>query len=189
MRQPPIALLCLLAACAIDSGPSPATMLAESTTGSLTRLTVSGDRVVVIASPIDYLALPSPVREACESLAPKGTITFCGRERSDRGVGYRVEMRLKDPAPHERSMLFNEAGRVLEQGRTLDLSQAPKQVLKTALSYGDFIERIEVVSRPALGDCWRVVIRDRSGRRFAATINPNGALKTLRRRTQSRVDS
>ena len=189
MRQYPIALLCVLAACAIDSGSSPAAMLAESATGSQTRLTVSGDRVVVIVSPIEYLALPSPVREACEALTPKGTINFCGRERSDEGVGYRVEMRCEDPAPHERSMLFNEAGRVLEQGRTLDLSQAPKHVLKTALSYGDFIERVEVVSRPVLGGYWRVVIRDRSGRRFAATINPDGALQTLRRRTQSRVDS
>lgn len=191
MRRTPCVLLFAMAACAGAEviAPTASQVIAESSDDAPARLTISGDEVVAIASPIDVRALPASVRLACDAVAPGGTMIFCAKERNARGRGYRVEKRFVQPAPHDRSLFVTVDGDVLEQRRTLPISEAPQPVLAAALKHGSFVERIEIVAGPDHDEHWQVVIRDRDSRQYAVTVELNGQLRNVRRRLVGRVDS
>lgn len=189
MRRTRCVWLILLAGCASPAGPSLGELLADSAIGQSARITIEGDAVVAFATPADFRALPAEARKTCDTVAPEGTLLFCGVERGPRGEGFRVEKRYDEPSPHERSLLVDELGKVLERSHTLPVSQTPQHVLATALRCGPFVERVEIVSGPVREEYWRVLVKDRSNRRFTATIDLDGDLLHLRRRTASRVDS
>lgn len=189
MRRTRCAWLLLLTGCASAPGPSLGELLRDAVVGEHARLTVEGDQVVAFATPFDYRALPAAARKTCDTVAPEGALLYCASERGPRGAGFRVEKRYQEPVPHERSLLVDAAGRVLERSHTLPVSDAPQHVLGTALGCGPFVERVEIVSGPVREEFWRVLVKDRRGRVFTATIDLGGELLHLRRRSQSRVDS
>jgi len=189
MKQNGWLLLALLSGCA---GPPPrpaSAMLADALAGTQTRLTIAGDRVVSVVTPVDVRALPAAARAACEAEAAGVEVLFCGRERGPRGRGYRVEQRVSGPDQHERAVLVTEDGRVLERRRTVPLARAPRDVVAAALSYGAFVERVELVAEPGRDERWAVVVRDRAGSVFAVDIELDGRLRRALRRTTARVDS
>ncbi|MGC6487766.1 MAG: hypothetical protein ACON4Z_08995, partial [Planctomycetota bacterium] len=104
-------LLALLTSCAGAAPGDASVMLAGAVAGPQARLTIVGDKLVAVVTPIDHRALPAAVRAACDAEAPGGQVTFCGQERGPAGRGYRIEKRLPTPAPHERSLLVAEDGR------------------------------------------------------------------------------
>ena len=124
-----------------------------------------------------------------EEMAPGGTLLFCASERNARGRGYRVEKRFMKPTPHDRSLFVTADGDVLEQRRTLPITEAPKPVLATALKCGSFVERVEIVSATSGDEHWQVLVRDRGGKHFTVTIELNGQRRGLRRRLVGRIDS
>ena len=189
MRRTRCVWLFLLAGCASPGTPSLGELLADSAIGSSARITVDGDQVIAFATPADYRAMPPEARKTCDTVAPAGTLLFCGVERGPRGEGFRVDKRYEQPIRHERSLLVDDQGKVLERSHTLPVSETPQHVLATALRHGPFVERVEIVSGPVREEHWHVLIRDRQGRVFCATIDLDGELLHLRRRTQSRVDS
>ena len=179
----------MLAGCAGPSAPSAADMLVAGSNDAAPRLVIEGDRVVRVTIPTDFLALPQAVREAAEAVLEGGQLVFSGVEKGDRGGGYLVEKRYTEPVPHERAVRIDGAGRVLSRSRTLPVSQAPAEVLATALRYGSFVERVEVVFTPSGAPRWEVLVQDRDGRSFACTIRSSGELVRRRRRATGRVDS
>lgn len=189
MQQITWPLLALFAGCTGTALQPASAMLADAIAGARTRLTISGDQVVSVVTPIDLRALPAAARAACEAEAPGGVVTFCGSERGLQGRGYRVEKRLSEPSPHERSMLVTEDGRILERRRTLPLTSAPEPVLATALAYGSFVDRVEIVAGPGRDERWVVIVKDREGETFAVEVELDGRLRRARRRTVGRVDS
>jgi len=178
-----------LAGCASPGTPSLGELLADSASGQPARITIAGDEVVAFATPVDFRALPPAARKTCDTVAPDGTLLFCGVERGPRGEGFRVEKRYDEPSVHERSLLVDEHGKVLERSHTLPVSDTPKHVLATALRCGRFVDRVEIVSGPVREEYWLVLVRDRRGREFTATIGLDGSLRHQRRRTESRIDS
>lgn len=187
MRPIQIAALCLLTACEFTGGPPAPNQLANAE--GPTRMTVSGDRVVSIVSPLEFGAIPSAARQACEAEAPGGVLLFCGVERGARGPSYRVEKQYAEPWPHERALLITDRGVVLEQGRTLPIARAPKHVLAAALRCGSYVERVEIVSSATGDEYWLAQVKDRRGQAYCAKITLDGTLDTVLHRTLCRVDS
>lgn len=189
MRRTQSVWLIFLAGCASPGTPSLAELLAEAETNQQARIIVSGNQVVAFATPVDFRVLPAAARKTCETVAPEGTLTFCGVERGPRGEGFRVEKRYLEPTPHERALLVDADGRVLERSHTVPVAQTPQHVLATALRCGKFVERVEIVSGPVREEHWQALVRDRDGRMFSVIIGLDGTLELKRRRSQSRVDS
>ena len=191
MRRTLCVLLFSVAGCAGAevNGPTTSHLIAESSDDAPTRITISGDEIVALASPVDFRAMPAATRRTCEEMAPGGTLLFCASERNARGRGYRVEKRFMKPTPHDRSLFVTADGDVLEQRRTLPITEAPKPVLATALKCGSFVERVEIVSATSGDEHWQVLVRDRGGKHFTVTIELNGQRRGLRRRLVGRIDS
>lgn len=167
----------------------PSELLALAEPNQPARLTITGNQVVAIATPVDYRALPNIARTTCEAVAPNGELTFCGQERGPRGHGFRVEKTYRKPAGHIRSVLVDVAGTILERSHTVPLGKVPQHVLAAALQLGTFVESAEIVSGPAREEFWRVVVKDRRSRVFVARIDLEGELLAQMRRTLGRVDS
>ncbi|MCK5941071.1 MAG: hypothetical protein KAI24_03800 [Planctomycetes bacterium] len=189
MRRTRCVWLLLLAGCASSGAASLDELLADSAIGQPARLTVDGGAVVAFATPVAYRALPPAARLTCDTIAPDGELTFCAFEHGARGAGFRVEKRYGDPDPHDRSVLVDEHGAVLERSHTLPVARVPQHVLATALTIGTFVESAAIVSGPVREEFWRVLVKDRRGRTFALTIELDGQLRANRRRKQARVDS
>lgn len=184
-----VAALLVATACVGTATPPPASrMLSRAGGTGEVRITVDGDRVTTIATPIDEHALPGPTRRTVEALAPDGRTLFCGEERGPRGFGYRVEKGYDDP-DHTRSVLVDAAGNVLERWHSLDLREVPQHVLAPALQQGKEIQRACIVSDGLQERSWLVEVRHRRGDRFLVEVALDGQLMRVRRRLQGRVDS
>ena len=89
MRRTLCVLLFSVAGCAGAevNGPTTSHLIAESSDDAPTRITISGDEIVALASPVDFRAMPAAARRTCEEMAPGGTLLFCASERNARGRG------------------------------------------------------------------------------------------------------
>lgn len=156
--------------------------------GQTPRLSVSGNQVVSVATPIDVRGLPADVRTTLEAIAPAGVLEFCGEEWGPRGEGYRIEKSYLEPTPHHRSLLVAVDGAVLERSHTLPLPRVPQHVLATGLGKGSSIDSAEIVSGPVREEFWRLIVKDRSGRTFVVKVALDGTELETQRRSQSVVD-
>jgi len=187
MRQTCCLWLIALAAC---STPPVATgWLAEAEPNQIARMTLSGDQIVSLAVPVDLRSLPAAVHATCDTIAPPGRELFCGREQGPRGSGYRVERAYSEPFEHQRSLLVNFDGEVLERSHTLPLGKVPQHVLAVALNNATTITSAEIVSGPVREEYWRLVAKDRRGRASLIIVDLEGNELSRFRRNQSRVDS
>ena len=187
MRQ--ICCLWLIALAGCSATPAKAELLAKAEPNQITRLTLNGDRVVSLAVPIDFRSLPALARTTCNAITPAGRLLFCGREQGPRGDGYRVEYSYAEPVEHQRSLLVDADGAVLERSHTLPLAKVPQHVLAAVLTKNTLIESAEIVSGPVREEFWRIVAKDRRGHVFLVLVGLEGNELSRFRRNQSRVDS
>jgi len=179
--------LIALAGCA--AAPVPTGPLANAEPNQVARITLAGNQVVSLATPVDVRSLPAKTRTTCDAIAPEGLLQFCAHEQGPRGTGFRVERSYVKPFPHTRSLLVDTEGNVLERSHTLPLVKVPQHVLAAALTSSSSVESAEIVSGPVREEFWRIVTKDRRGRVYVVKVSLEGEQQSRLRRNQSRVDS
>lgn len=180
-----------LAACATGVGVPPGfpALLAEGPAEAPARLWIAEGGIVAAAVAVGPGALPPAVRQSLESVAPRGEVTFQGREWGPRGDGFRIEKRYRiDGAEHTRSALIAADGTVLERTHSVPLAEAPQNVLGTALQIAQRIDDVQFVSGRERAECWRLLATDRLGRTYVLTVGLDGRLIGSLRRVAARVD-
>jgi hypothetical protein len=187
-RHAPVALL-LAAACATSAVPASFAdeVLAAPGDGE-PRLLLNGNSIVAATAPLPTRDLPRAVAVMLDAIAPDGQRTFTGREWGPRGEGYRIDCSYTDP-PHVRSMLLTPDGRVLERSHTVPIADVPQHILATGLRTASLIDEAAIVSGPEREEYWTLMVRDRSGRRFAVRIDLAGHQLSSWRRLAARLDA
>jgi hypothetical protein len=180
-----------LAACATDVGIPPdfPALLAESPEPAPARLWLAEGRVVAAAVALGTGALPPAVRQTLEAVAPRGEVTFQGREWGPRGDGFRIEKLYRiDGADHTRSALIAADGTVLERTHSVPLDKTPQAILATAMQEAQRIDDVQIVSGREREECWRLLASDRLGRTLVLTIGLDGRRIGSLRRVAARLD-
>jgi len=149
----------------------------------------AGTGILGVAAPVEYRELPARARTTCDGIAPGGELQFCGWERGERGLGYRVEKSYDEPVEHVRSLLVDGDGNVMERSHTVPVAKVPEHVLSAALAGGSFVDRAEIVSGPVREEYWHLVVRNRHGEVFLCRIGLDGGSLEVRRRQHTRIDS
>ena len=185
-----LALSFALAACAAAPVPDDLQQwLQDAPPESAARLTLRDGAVAAAAVAIDPRNLPATVRTALEAVAPAGKMTFCGREWSSRGDGYRIDKDYTDqPEPHTRSLLLAANGQVLERSHSVGIADVPQHILATALQTGPRIDVAHIVSGPEHEEYWLVIVRDRSDRSYRLHIGLEGQELSRSRTSPSRIE-
>lgn len=184
-----IRCLWLIALAGCSAAPVPTGMLAEAEPDQVARITLAGNQIVSLATPVDIRSLTAKSRTTCDAIAPGGQLQFCAHESGPRGTGFRVERSYEKPFAHTRSVLVDTAGNVLERSHTLPLIKVPQHVLAAALTSSSSVESAEIVSGPVREEYWRIITKDRRGRVYVVQVSLEGEQQSRLRRNQSRVDS
>jgi hypothetical protein len=169
--------------------PAFASLLAEAPEDHPARLWFQGDQLVGAAVAVGPGALPPPVRTTIDAVAPRGELTFQGREWSRRGSGFRIDKHYTiGTVEHSRSALIARDGTVLERSHTVPLPEVPHDVLAAAMSVGTDVVEARIVSGTLHEEYWECTVHDRIGHTHVATIGLDGRLRGTVRRVQARID-
>ncbi|HLQ36918.1 MAG TPA: hypothetical protein VK348_03895 [Planctomycetota bacterium] len=172
-------VLCACAATTLPPGFARLALTAPEDQG--VRLQLAGDTIVGATVALGPGALDARLRVVVDAVVPGTGVdnaTFIGREWGPRGEGYRVERTYGTGVAQQfRSVLVDRDGTVLERTHTLALAEVPPAVLAAAAPIGVHdLQRLEIVSGPAVEECYRLLLHDRAGRVFVVETSLQGVL-------------
>lgn len=194
MRLRPLptnAMLLVLTSCAgTPHERDLAAWLEESPQTMPARLWIAGDRIVRAAAALGPGMLPPEVRTTVEAVAPAGDLRFAAREFGPLGDGYRIEKHYPGANPeHSRTVLVNAVGDVLERGHTVPIADVPRDILAAALRVAPTVLTAWILSDGHREKGWECVVQNRIGHTLVVTIDLDGTLRTVLRRTTAQLDS
>ncbi|MEO6595452.1 MAG: hypothetical protein ABIP94_11930 [Planctomycetota bacterium] len=150
-------------------------MLAEAPEADPAQLWLDGNTIVAATVAVGQGSLPATVRTTLDAIAPRGELLFQGQEWGPRGHGYRIQKRYREgTVEHERSVLIDSEGRVLERSHTWPIPDVPQHVLATALRAGTQIEAAWIVSGPEREEYWSCTVKNRLGHVLVAKVALDG---------------